>query len=152
MLRCKDTRVGYCVPRKTRTKQTKKPSSNTAEKKSRRKAEDDQLFTTKRILNPAFSRLNIDNPIFQHVLHDKITDFERSVKITVGVSIATSPFLTKLRFSSPQGFIASSLIVGVISAPILSYANSADQYADLIKFASTREIYGHKLVGDTHVL
>lgn len=150
MKKCADTRTGLCIPRFTRNAgQTKSTKSSATNKKNNSKEKGSD---TRKILNPAFTRLNLDNPIFQHVLNDKITDFERSVKITAGVSIATSPFLTKLRFSGVPGFLASSLIVGLISAPIVSYAQSADQYRDLVLFASTREIHGTKVMGDTHLL
>ena len=150
MMKCADTRTGLCIPRMSKSikKQPSQASSTTSKTFSKKNKNQE----TRAVVNPAFSRIGLDNPVFQHVLHDKITDFERSVKITAGVSIATSPFLTKLRFSGVPGFLASSLIVGLISAPIVSYAQSADQYRDLVLFASTREIHGTKVIGETHNL
>tara|TARA_Y100001937_G_C7117446_1_gene330821 strand:- start:1644 stop:2096 length:453 start_codon:yes stop_codon:yes gene_type:complete len=150
MKKCADTRTGLCIPKLGTLRPGKRSKKSSTTKKSNESQVKGQ--NTRKILNPAFTRLNMDNPVFQHVLNDKITDFERSVKITAGVSIATSPFLTKLRFSGVPGFLASSLIVGLISAPIVSYAQSADQYRDLVLFASTREIHGTKVMGDTHLL
>ena len=103
-----------------------------------------------RKLNPALGDLSLANPIFQHFLQDKIGDFERSVAITSGVSLATAPWLTSLRFSSPQGFLASSLIVALISAPMIGYVNTMDQYSDLAAFAATGEVHGHRVTGRTH--
>ena len=106
--------------------------------------------SSRRKLNPALMDLSISNPIFQHFLQDKIGDFERSVAITSGVSLTTAPWLTSLRFSSPQGFLASSLIVAVISAPLIGYVNTMDQYSDLAAFAASGEVHGHKVTGRTH--
>jgi len=106
--------------------------------------------SSRRKLNPALGDLSTSNPIFQHFLQDKIGDFERSVAITTGVSVATAPWLTSLRFSSPQGFLAAGLVVAVISAPLIGYVNTMDQYSDLAAFAASGEIHGHKVFGYTH--
>ena len=105
---------------------------------------------SRRKLNPAFMDFSLSNPIFQHFLQDKIGDFERSIAITTAVSVSTAPWLTNLRFSSPQGFLASSLIVAVISAPMIGYVNTMDQYSDLAAFAASGEVHGHKVTVRTH--
>lgn len=105
-------------------------------------------FETRRVLNPAFFTINpTRQPIFQHILNDKITDAERSAKIALGVSVATAPFLGKLSVSSPQGFLVSTIIRGAISFPIIHYSNIADQYRDLIEFGTTGKIYGYSIFG-----
>ena len=101
-------------------------------------------------LNPAFSQVSLDNPIFQHYLSDKIGDFERSLAISTSVTVATAPWLTPLSFSGPQGFVTAMLIRLIIAAPIVSYANTLDLYSDVAALAATREIHGHKISGRSH--
>lgn len=106
---------------------------------------------SRRVLNPAFYTINPrEQPLFQHYLDDKITDFERNLKITAAVSAATAPFLGKLTVSSPQGFLISTAIRAAITFPILHYSNVADQYRDLVKFGTTGKIYGYSVFGRKH--
>ena len=110
----------------------------------------DRGQSTSRRLNPAFKQFSIENPLFQHFLDDKIGDFERSFAITSAVSVASSPWLNHIRFSSPQGFAASAAVVALISAPLIAYVNTADTYRDLTLFAATGQLHGHQIMGETH--
>tara|TARA_R100000664_G_scaffold17184_1_gene26084 strand:- start:175 stop:618 length:444 start_codon:yes stop_codon:yes gene_type:complete len=144
---CSDSRTGWCIPR-AKSKKSKPKKSRVRSQKSA----DDKLKgqQTKRILNPAFLNLNLENPIAQHIFLDKIGDAKRSSNIFQGVTVATAYPLGPVRAIGPQGWVLATLITIGISIPIIGYAQTADQYRDLAQFAQSGEIHGHKLFGETH--
>jgi len=142
--------LGRCVPIRKKTANKKKSdASSTTKKKPGLQAADKK--STRKKINPAF--FSIDprtNPIAQHIFTDKLGDAERASRIFQGVTLATAYPLGPVRAVGPHGWVAATLITIGISVPIISYAQTADQYRDLIQFAETQKIYGHKIVGETH--
>tara|TARA_Y100000114_G_C11757186_1_gene327525 strand:- start:2497 stop:2934 length:438 start_codon:yes stop_codon:yes gene_type:complete len=102
-------------------------------------------------INPALFSLDPrKSPFAQHWYKDKISDAKRSANITQSVGLLSAYPLAPLRATGPQGWLASLLIVTVVSLPFIAYANTVDQYNDLIQFAATGEIDGYSVIGETH--
>jgi uncharacterized membrane-anchored protein YitT (DUF2179 family) len=101
---------------------------------------------SRRVLNPAFKQLSLDNPIAQHFIADKVGDLSRSANVSVAFNAATTPLLL-------GGGIGLGAKIGItIGGTILvsSYLNTLDQYRDLAHFAATGRIHGYSLMGETH--
>lgn len=106
--------------------------------------------SSRRRLNPAFTKIGWSNPLVQHYYTDKVGDLHRSATIFQATSVITAYPLAPVRATGPQGWLAAALVVGLVGAPFAAYANTADQLNDLRNFASTGKIHGHSVFGDTH--
>ena len=146
---CSITRQGLCVPRKRKSLPGKRSKKSSTTKKSN----DNQVKgqSTRRKIDPAFYSIDPrKNPVVQHIYSDRIGDAKRASNILQGVTIATAYPLAPVRAAGPHGWALAFLITLGISIPIISYAQTADQYRDLVQFAETKEIYGHQVIGETH--
>ena len=136
MRKCTDTMLGRCVPlsKKSTNKKKSKASSTTKNKPG---VELQNKQATKKKINPAFFSIDPrNNPIAQHIFTDKIGDAERASRIFQGVTLATAYPLGPVRAVGPHGWVAATFLTIGISLPIISYAQTADQYRDLIQFVN----------------
>lgn len=101
---------------------------------------------TRRVLNPAFTQLSLDNPLVQHFIADKVGDLSRSANVGVAMNAATMPML----YGGGAG-LAAKIGTSIVGTVLVSgYLNTVDQYRDLAVFASTGKIHGYSLMGETH--
>jgi len=101
---------------------------------------------TRRKINPAFSRLSIDNPLVQHFIADKVGDISRTANVGVAANVATMPML----YGGGPGLAAKIATSVIATIAIGGYMNTMDQYRDLVHFAATGKIHGHSVIGRTH--
>lgn len=102
--------------------------------------------SSRRRLNPAFTRIGISNPLIQMLYYDKVSDMSRSTNVALAMNVATMPLLA----FGPAGFgakVATSLIGTIL---ISSYLHKADLYRDMSKIMATGKIHGYSIMGETH--
>ncbi len=101
---------------------------------------------SRRVLNPAFKRIGISNPLVQHIISDKIGDLSRTWNVGVAANVATMPML----YGGGPGLAAKVVTSVGITFVVGSYLNTMDQYRDLYQFATTGKIHGHSVIGESH--
>ena len=101
---------------------------------------------TRRVLNPAFSRFGVSNPLVQHVISDKIGDLSRTWNVGVGANVATMPML----YGGGPGLAAKVVTSIGITFVVGGYLNTMDTYRDLYQVATTGKIHGYSILGESH--
>ena len=98
------------------------------------------------VVNPAFYDVNISNPLVQHFLNDKVSDFQRGLVVAEAWNVGTLPML----YFGPQMILPKIGISIGGSIATISYLNTLDMYRDAFDIVSTRQIHGHRLFGHRH--
>ncbi len=98
------------------------------------------------VVNPAFYDVNISNPLVQHFLNDKVSDFQRGLVVAEAWNVGTLPML----YFGPQMILPKIAISLGGSIATISYLNTLDMYRDVFDIVSTRRIHGHRFFGHRH--